>query len=56
MNKCCAVLCLLIGLVQMSGCSAEVGSQKWCDNLKEKPEGDWTLNEAKSYAKHCLFR
>lgn len=43
-------------LVFLSGCSAEVGSQRWCDELNEKPEGDWTLNEAKAYAKHCLFK
>lgn len=47
--------CLLC-LVFLSGCSAEVGSQRWCDDLKAKPEGDWTLNEAKDYAKHCLFK
>jgi hypothetical protein len=35
---------------------AEVGSEKWCGNLKEKPKGDWTANEATDFAKHCLFK
>lgn len=38
------------------GCSPKVGSTKWCTAMKEKPEGDWTMNEAKDYAKHCLFK
>ncbi|MBC8412273.1 DUF3012 domain-containing protein [bacterium] len=38
-----------------SACSAEVGSEKWCENLKEKPKGEWTANEAKDYAKNCIF-
>ena len=37
-------------------CSPEVGSDKWCKNLKEKPKGEWTANEAKDYAKHCIFK
>lgn len=49
--------CILIGcLTQLAACSAPIGSEKWCDAIKDKPEGDWTLNEAKAYAKHCLFR
>lgn len=43
-------------LLALAACSPEVGSQKWCDALKKKPEGEWSINEAKDYAKHCLFR
>jgi Protein of unknown function (DUF3012). len=39
-----------------TACSPEVGGPKWCAAMKKKPEGDWTLNEAKDYAKHCLFK
>lgn len=49
------LLCLGCALV-FTACSPEVGSQKWCDALKKKPEGEWSINEAKDYAKHCLFR
>ena len=31
-------LVFLLGL-QM-GCSPEVGSEKWCEKMKEKPKGD----------------
>lgn len=43
-------------LIQLIGCSAEVGSEKWCSSLKEKPKGDWSTNEAADYTKHCVFK
>jgi len=39
----------------MVGCAPEVGSEAWCEALKEKPKGDWTASEAKDFAKHCIF-
>lgn len=43
-------------LLGLSGCAPEVGSEKWCANLKEKPKGDWSANEVGNYAKHCIFK
>ena len=40
----------------LSACAAEVGSDDWCVDLKEKPKGDWTITESKDYAKHCIFK
>lgn len=40
----------------LAGCAPEVGSDKWCSNLKAKPKGDWSTNEAVDYAKHCLLK
>lgn len=42
-------------LYLLTGCSPEVGSEAWCEDMKEKPKGEWTSNEAADYAKHCLF-
>lgn len=53
MNK---LLILAATLMLLTACSPEVGSQAWCDKLKDKPKGDWTANEATDYAKHCLFK
>ena len=39
----------------LSACSPEVGSEDWCNELKEKPKGDWTANEAGDFAKHCIL-
>ncbi|MBN7821576.1 DUF3012 domain-containing protein [Bowmanella sp. Y26] len=43
---CCALL---------TACAPEVGSKAWCEDMKEKPKGDWTTNEATDFAKHCVF-
>ncbi|MAZ86308.1 MAG: hypothetical protein CL693_01570 [Cellvibrionaceae bacterium] len=40
----------------LSACSPEVGSEAWCEQLKEKPKGDWTANEVKDFTKHCVFK
>lgn len=40
----------------LSACEPEVGSEAWCDQMDEKPKADWSLNDAGSYAKHCVFR
>ena len=37
------------------GCTPDVGSESWCEDLKEKPKGEWTANEIKNYTKHCIF-
>lgn len=50
------LLILATTLMLLAACSPEVGSQAWCDQLKDKPKGDWTANEAADYAKHCLFK
>lgn len=38
-----------------AACSPEVGSEEWCEDMKNKPKGDWTANEAADFAKHCLL-
>ncbi len=47
---------LIITLLMLAGCTPEVGSEKWCTMMGEKPKGDWTANEASDYAKHCIFK
>ena len=42
--------------LSLTACAPEVGSEGWCDNLKEKAKGDWTAKEAKDFTKHCLFK
>jgi hypothetical protein len=51
-------LLLLISatILSVSGCAPEVGSEAWCKQLADKDKGDWSVNEAADYAKHCLFK
>ncbi|MCG8323961.1 MAG: DUF3012 domain-containing protein [Thiotrichales bacterium] len=53
-NMYLTVGCTLL-LLLTTACAPEIGSEKWCANMKEKPKGDWTANEAADFAKHCLF-
>jgi len=41
---------------QLSACTAEIGSEIWCTDLKEKNKGEWTMNEAKDFLKHFLLK
>ena len=53
--RCARILALLFLFGLQTGCSPEVGSEKWCAQMKEKPKGDWSANEATDFAKHCIL-
>jgi len=55
-NKIFTLLVLFSIIIGFTACAPEVGSDKWCKRMAEKPKGDWTANEAADYAKHCLFK
>ena len=46
---------LLVFVLMALSCSPEVGSDAWCEKLKETPKADWSTNDALSFAKHCVF-
>ena len=43
------------GFIVAVACSPEVGSKEWCEDMKQKPKGDWSANEAADFAKHCVL-
>jgi hypothetical protein len=43
-------------LLMLAACAAEVGSDAWCADMKEKESGSWTANEASDFAKHCILK
>ena len=46
-------LCLVAA---SAACTPEVGSEKRCQMMKDKPTGDWTANQAADFARHCIIR
>ncbi|MCP4326049.1 MAG: DUF3012 domain-containing protein [Alteromonadales bacterium] len=52
MNK---IATLILVTFMLVACTAEIGSEEWCSDMKEKNKGDWTVTEAKDFAKHCIF-
>lgn len=55
-DKLLAAACAGALLLTLSACAPEIGSDKWCANMKAKPKGDWTPNEAVDFAKHCILK
>lgn len=35
------------------GCN-QVGSESWCEDLEDKPQGEWSIKDGENYVKHCL--
>lgn len=52
-----AVMAATIALsMGAAACAPEVGSDAWCNKLKETPKADWSANDAANFAKHCVFK
>jgi len=56
MKKRLTLLVVTLSITVLTACAPEIGSDKWCTQMKEKPTGDWTANQAADYAKHCLLK
>ena len=54
--KSCSLGLMAALLVLGSGCAAEIGSERWCAEMKGKQPADWTANQAIDYAKHCILK
>ena len=54
-KKLAALLSLLTFITLLAACSVEVGSEQWCNTMKETPKGDWTMNDTGNFTKHCLL-
>ena len=50
------LLYITVAAAVLSACAHEIGSEEWCEDMAEKPKGDWTINEAKAFAEHCIFK
>ncbi|HET7131349.1 MAG TPA: DUF3012 domain-containing protein [Gammaproteobacteria bacterium] len=51
-------LAILIALLAgaCAACKPEVGSDAWCKAMRDKPRGEWTLDEATDFAKSCILK
>ncbi len=55
-NKYLFIILFGVFVFMLSSCSAEVGSERWCKNIKEKTTADLTANEVADFAKHCVLK
>lgn len=49
------IFSLIIISILLAGCAPKIGSEEWCNDMKEKPKGDWTATQTKDFTKHCIF-
>ncbi len=47
---------MLLGGWILVGCTPSVGSDAWCEMMKEKPKGEWSANQATDFARHCVLK
>lgn len=33
---------------------AKVGSERWCENMKDTSKTEWSIEDAANFAKHCV--
>ncbi len=55
LNRIVPVLLVLALSAGMAGCEPEVGSDRWCSRMEDRPSGDWSANDAMEYARNCVL-
>jgi len=46
---------ILASLFALAACAPEPGSVEWCEAKKEQPKSEWTMDDAATFARHCLL-
>ena len=46
---------LVAGVSLLGACMDKPGSKGWCEDMSAKSKGEWTGDEAKTYAQHCVL-
>ncbi|MGR3085146.1 DUF3012 domain-containing protein [Vibrio vulnificus] len=47
-------LLALLSVLALSACS-DVGSESWCNDMRDKPKSEWNGQNTLDFAKHCLL-
>ena len=50
------LITLFASMFFLSACTPKVGSPEWCEMIKEKDKGDWTVNEGKDFLNYCVLK
>ena len=46
---------IILFAMSMTACGDRVGSDGWCAKMKEKPKGEWTMDETGDFTKYCVL-
>jgi hypothetical protein len=47
--------CVAACVAALCACAPEVGSERWCEVMQDRPRGDWSTNDALDYTRYCIF-
>jgi len=47
---------MVLGAWLLMACTPKVGSEDWCNAMNDTPKGDWSMNDAADFAKHCVLK
>ncbi len=47
--------CLMIPLAGLMACTAEPGSEAWCETKKSEKKSEWSMDDAATYARNCVI-
>jgi len=50
-----AMSVIAIGSAMLMGCTDKPGSAGWCQQMSAKTKSEWTGEDAKTFASHCVF-
>ena len=48
-------LAVAVGVSLLGAFADKPGSKGWCEDMSAKSKGEWTGDEAKTYAAHCVL-
>ena len=46
---------VVASVLLLGACMDKPGSKGWCEDMSAKSKGEWTGDEAKTYATHCVL-
>ncbi len=46
---------VLVAFSLAAACSPDVGSEEWCDDMKEKDKAQWTAQEGIDFSMRCIL-
>jgi hypothetical protein len=55
-SRTAAVVFALVFSLGIVACSLQVGSDAWCEKMKEKDKAKWSAEDAGNFAKHCILK
>ena len=50
-----SVIAGILTVTLVTACNDKPGSAGWCEAIQAKPKGEWTRDDTKTYATHCLL-